>query len=87
MAPYFFGLLDRALANSFVVFKIIAHENTTMLTYRRHAVQSLITLATPPKVGHPIDNTTFSDSQSVPKRCKSNYSANKSIRLENLGCH
>ena len=87
MAPYFFGLLDRTLANSFVVFKELTHENMTMLTYRRHAVQSLITLAKPPKVGRPTSNTTSLDSQNVPKKRKSNYSVNKSIRLKNLGCH
>ena len=59
----------------------------TMLIYRRHAVQSLITLAKPPKLGCPISNTTSSDSQSVPKKHKSNYSVNKSIHLENLECH
>ena len=59
----------------------------TMLTYRRHAMQSLITNAKPPKVGRPISNTTFLDSQNFPKRHKSNYSVHKSIRLENLGCH
>ena len=81
----FFELLDRTLANSFVVFKKLTHENMIMLTYRRHVVQSLVTHAKPPKVGRPISNTTFLDSQSVPKRHKSNYSVNKSIRLENLG--
>ena len=39
------------------------------------------------KVGCPISNTTAWASQSVSKRRKSNYSVNKSIRLENLGCH
>ena len=83
----FWGLLDRILANSFVVFKKLTHENMTMLTYRRHVLQGLITLAKPPTVGRLISNTTSSDSQSVPKRRKSNYSVNKTIRLENLGCH
>ena len=54
----FWGLLDRTLANSFVVFKKLTHETFTMLTYQRHVVQSLITLAKPPKVGRPIRNTT-----------------------------
>ena len=58
-----------------------------MLTYRRHVVQSLITLAKPPKIGRLISNTSSSDSQSVPKRRKSNYSVNESIRPENLGYH
>ena len=88
VAPYFFfWSLDRTLANSFAVFKQLTHENMTMLIYRRHAVQSLITLAKPPKLGCPISNTTSSDSQSVPKKHKSNYSVNKSIHLENLECH
>ena len=84
---YLRGLLDRTLANSFVVSKKLTHENMTMLTYWRHVMQSLITLAKPPKVGRPIGNTTSSDSQSVRKRCKSNYSVNGSICLEHLGCH
>ena len=83
----FFWLLDRTLANSFVVFKQLTHENVTMLIYQRHAVQSLITLAKPPKLGCPVSNTTSSDSQSVPKKRKSNYSVNKSVCLENLECH
>ena len=70
----FWGLLDRTLTNSFVVFTILTHENMTMLTYRRHVVQSLITLAKPPKVGRAISNVTPSGSQSVSKRHKSNYS-------------
>ena len=73
----FFGLLDRTIANSFVVFKKLTHENMTMLTYPRHVVQSLITFAKPLKVGRPITNTTSSDSQSVPKRRKSNYCQQK----------
>ena len=59
----------------------------TILTHQIHVVQSLIILAKPPKVGCPVSNTTASTSQSVQKRCKSNYSVNKSIRLENFGCH
>ena len=70
-----------------VVLKKLTHENMTMLTYRRHAVQSLITHANSPKVRRPISNITFLDSQNVPKRHKSSYSVHKSIRLENLGCH
>ena len=34
-----------------------------------------------------LSNTNSSDLQSVPKKRKSNYSVNKSILLENLGCH
>ena len=83
----FFGLPDRTLANSFVVFQKLTHENMTILTHQIHVVQSLIILAKPPKVGCPVSNTTASTSQSVQKRCKSNYSVNKSIRLENFGCH
>ena len=84
---YLGELLDRTLANNFVVSKNLTHENMSMLTYRRHVMQSLITLAKPPKVGRLISNTTSSDSQSVPKSCKSNYSLNGSICLEHLGCH
>ena len=44
-----------------------------MLTYRRHVVQSLITLPKPSKVGRPISNTTASVSLTLSERFKSNY--------------
>ena len=69
----FFGLIDRTLGNSFVVFKKLTHKNITMLTYRRHVMQSLITLTKPPKVGRLISNTTASASPSVSERYTSNY--------------
>ena len=50
----FFGLLDRTLSNAFIVFKKLENNSRTMLNYRRHVIQSLVTLSKPPKVGRPL---------------------------------
>ena len=80
----FFGLLDRTLANSFIVYKKVGKENLSMLTFRRLFVQALMTLSKPPKVGRPLGSSPLPASK---KRRKSEYSVAKSICLENRGCH
>ena len=75
----FFGLLDRTLANSFIVYKRIEKENITMLTFKRLVVQSLITLSKLPKIGRPLGKSPLPNSK---KRPKSNYSVEKSMHLE-----
>ena len=75
----FFGLLDRTLANSFIVYKRIEKENITMLTFKRLVVQSLITLSKLPKIGRPLGKSPLPNSK---KRRKSNYSVEKSMHLE-----
>ena len=74
-----FGLLDKTLANSFIVYKRIEKENITMLTFKRLVVQSLITLSKLPKIGRPLGKSPLPNSK---KRRKSNYSVEKSMHLE-----
>ena len=80
----FFGLIDRAICNAYVVFKKLDDEKCTSLQFRRSVAQSLLTIARPPKVGRPLSSPAV---PSVSKRRKSNYSVPASIRKENRGVH
>ena len=61
-----FGLIDRSLRNTFVVYKKLIDCNCTLLNFRRSVAQSLITLGKPPKVGRPI--STLSNQLTANKR-------------------
>ena len=81
----FFGLLDRALTNAYIVHGKVTGEKCTSLNFRRNVSMALITLCKPPKIGRPIN--TSASLVSANKRRKSNFSIKDCVRLQNLGTH
>lgn len=81
----FFGLIERALCNSFIAFNKITGAKMKSLLFRRMVAQSLITRGRPPRVGRPLSSAT---QQGASKKRKSlSYSVSSAIRKENLGVH
>ena len=80
----FFGLIDRALTNAYVIYCKVTDCKISSLQFRRNVTLALITLGHPPKVGRPLSLTSPLVSK---KRRKSTYSVADTIRLQNRGVH
>nr|XP_004210406.2 piggyBac transposable element-derived protein 4-like [Hydra vulgaris] len=81
----FFGLIERALCNSFIAFNKITGAKMKSLLYRRMVAQSLITRGRLSKVGRPLISLTLQGP--LKKRKSLTYSVSSAIRKENLGVH
>ena len=68
----FFGLLDMAIVNSFLVFREAADSKISQKEYRRHLAKGLL---------------TYSHQATCPKRRKSAFSIPASVRNSNVGVH
>ncbi|XP_018013422.1 piggyBac transposable element-derived protein 4-like isoform X2 [Hyalella azteca] len=70
----FFGLLDMAIVNSFILYRDAGHPTIDLLDYRRELGTGLLTFSTKPKT-------------SCKRRRKSDFSTPASVRLSNVGVH
>ncbi|GFN74555.1 PiggyBac transposable element-derived protein 3 [Plakobranchus ocellatus] len=83
----FFGVIDRMLVNSFVVYNKIEEKSMPLLLFRRLVAQHLLTAARPPQIGRPLSTSRPGTPQNPLKRRKTDYSVSADIRLTNRGVH
>ncbi|KAK6169503.1 hypothetical protein SNE40_020546 [Patella caerulea] len=80
----FFGLIDRAIVNSQVVYSKLqrGQNNISTFDFRRAVAQSVVNLSRKPQVGRPL---SVEPNPTAQKRKRQAPSVSRDVRLQNLG--